>query len=199
MRPCTDEGPSTSTLLDSQSTMLCSSTAASDPSINFQEQNSSKEKDPLNGFHEEDPSFLDITVGHFSITDGQSLSVSVEEGIANTHLPKPTAEGIWKKAAMLVGVEKAIVPAPGFGPDDKMEKSKSGATPHLVTVARSDTMVQYKCDDKCPQYKSVCICSQTIAAAELIRDLVDFLKWFQQNRGKKMPNLSELGSHGIQR
>ena len=58
-------------------------------------------------------------------------------------------------------------------------------------------MVQYKCDDKCPQYKSVCICSHTIAAAELNQDLVDFLKWFQQNRGKKMPNLSGLGSHGM--
>ena len=101
VRPCTGEGPSTSTLLDSRSTMLCSSTAASDLSINFQED-SSKEKDPLNSFHEEDPSFpeSDITVGHFSIVDGQSLSVSVEEGIANTHLPKPTAEVIWKKAAM---------------------------------------------------------------------------------------------------
>ena len=78
VRPCTDEGPSTSTLLDSQSTMLCSSTAASDLSINFQEEDSSKEKDPLNSFHEEDPSFpeSDITVGHFSIVDGQSVCIS---------------------------------------------------------------------------------------------------------------------------
>ena len=160
VRPCADEGPSTSTLLDSQSTILCSSTAASDPSINFQEEDSSKEKDPLNSFHEEDPFFpeSDITVGHFSIVDGQSLSVSVEEGIANTHLPKPTAEGIWKKAAMLLGEEKAIiVPAPEFGPNDKMVKSKSGATPHLVTVAkRSDTVVQYKCDSvRCNCQKSI--------------------------------------------
>ena len=60
---------------------------------------------------------------------------------------------------MLVGEEKSIVPAPGFGPNDKMVKSKSGTTPHLVTVAKSDKKVQYKCDDKCPQYKSVYICS----------------------------------------
>jgi hypothetical protein len=108
----------------------------------------------------------------------------LEDGIANTHLTKPTAEGIWKKAAMFVGEEKAIVSAPGFGPNDKMVKSKSGTTPHLVTVAKSNKMVQYKCDDKCPQYKSVYICSHTIAAAELNRDVVDFLKWYQQNRGK---------------
>lgn len=44
---------------------------------------------------------------------------------------------------------------------------------------------------------SRCIFVHTIAAAELNQDLADFLKWFQQNRGKKVPNLSELGSHGM--
>ena len=43
----------------------------------------------------------------------------------------------------------------------------------------------------------VSVCLFIIAAAELNRDLADFLQWFQQNRGKKMPNLSELGRHGM--
>ena len=66
--------PPPSCLIHNLQCMLCSSTAASDPSINFQEDDSSKEKDPLNSFHEEDPFFpeSDITVGHFSIIDGQS-------------------------------------------------------------------------------------------------------------------------------
>ena len=44
-----------------------------------------------------------------------------------------------------------------------MVKSKSGSTPHLVTVTKD---FQYKCDDRCPQHRSLSICSHTVAAAE---------------------------------
>jgi len=48
-------------------------------------------------------------------------------------LPYTTVEGIWKKAASLVTEANAIIPAPGLGQKDKMVKSKSGSTPHLVS------------------------------------------------------------------
>lgn len=91
-------------------TILSGTSTASDPSNNFQEEESLNtfQEDPLNNFQEEDHSIPNITVGHFSIHDGQSISVLLEEGIADTNLPHSTAEGIWKKAAMLIGEEKSI-------------------------------------------------------------------------------------------
>lgn len=77
------------------------------------------------------------------------LSVSLKDAI----LPYTTVEGIWKKASVLVKEANSVVPAPGFGPKDKMVKSKSGSSPHLVSVVGQ----HYKCDEKCPHYKSVSI------------------------------------------
>lgn len=46
-------------------------------------------------------------------------------------LPYTTIQGIWKKAVTLVTEANA----PGFSPQDRMVKSKSGFAPHLVTVS----------------------------------------------------------------
>lgn len=50
-------------------------------------------------------------------------------------LPYTTIEGIWKKAVTLVTEANAVLFAPGFSPQDRMVKSKSGFAPHLVTVS----------------------------------------------------------------
>lgn len=137
----------------------------------------------------------DITVGQFRLEEGEStLSVSYEEAIAATQLPKETAEGIWKKAAMLVTESNAITFAPGFGNGDRMVKSNSGSTPHLVTVSKD---YQYKCDDRCAQYKSLAICSHTVAAAESNGDLQKFFEWYCTNRGKRYVNITQLATHGM--
>ena len=96
----------------------------------------------------------DITIGRFSLDkDKESqLSVSLEDAISYTTLPYTTVEGIWTKAGVLVKEVNAIVPAPGFGPKDKMVKSKSGAAPHIVSTADGS---HYKCDEKCPHFKSI--------------------------------------------
>jgi len=78
-------------------------------------------------------------------------------------MPQQTAQGIWTKAMMLVSEENAIVCAPGCGEKDKMVKSKSDTVPHLV---RAINHLEYKCDDKCPQFKSLKICSHTVTAAQ---------------------------------
>ena len=75
-----------------------------------------------------------------------------------------------------------------------MVKSRSGSTPHLVTTTASGTTgIQYKCDDKCLQYKSIGMCSHVIAVSEYNCDLSEFLKWYCTNRGTKSLNLSDLG------
>ena len=79
----------------------------------------------------------DITIGRFAGEQSaggevQTLSVCLKDAVASTHLPYTTVEGIWKKATLLVSEVNAVVPAPGLGPKEKMVKSKSGSTPHLI-------------------------------------------------------------------
>ena len=52
-----------------------------------------------------------------------------------------------------------------------MVKSKMGLVPHLVTNKKES---QYACDDKCPQFKSIAICSHVVAAAQTNDDLESF-------------------------
>ena len=58
-----------------------------------------------------------------------------------------------------------------------MMKSKSGANPHLVTVSKD---YQYRCDDKCPQHKSMALCSHTVVAAESNGELQQFMDWYSK-------------------
>jgi hypothetical protein len=144
----------------------------------------------------------DITIGRFHINDHDdddvqsgSISVTLDDGIANTRIPYTVAECIWKKAKSLISEVNAIVPAPGLGEKDKMVKSMSGTAPHLVVSRASSVGIQYNCDDKCPQFKSLGICSHIVASSETNGDLQAFLQWFKYVRGKKAPNLSEMGNH----
>ena len=98
------------------------------------------------------PTPHNITIGRFSRQEGKVLSVPLQIAVIDTKLPFATVEGMWKKASMLVAETNFLVPAPGFSPQDKMVKSKSGCSPHLITVNASRVGVQYKCDDKCPQF-----------------------------------------------
>lgn len=143
----------------------------------------------------------DITIGCYATTEtGQtaageehSLSVPLKDAIASTLLPYTTVEGIWKKAASLISEVNAIVPALGLGPREKMVKSKSGSTPHLISV----NGFKYECDDKCPHFKSIKLCSHTVAASEVNGELKEFIKWIKSKGSCDTPNLMQLGTHGM--
>ena len=139
----------------------------------------------------------DITIGRFNINENISLSVAIEDGVANTRIPYATVEGIWRKANLLISDADAIVSAPGFGKKDKMVKSTTGTIPHLIISCTKSSGVQYNCDDRCPHYKSIGICSHIVAVAEKNSELEDFLEWFRKKRGKQNPNLSAIGTHGM--
>ena len=134
----------------------------------------------------------DITTGRFSTENQRPLTVSLDDAVQSVKLPFTTIEGIWKKAGMLVEENNAVVSAPGFCKGEKMVKSKSGSVPHMVSIDHMS--LQYKCDDKCMQYKSTNICSHTVAAAEVNGDLAKFLHFL---RHKCAPNLMQLASHGM--
>ena len=98
-----------------------------------------------------------------------------------------------KKLKHLLPVKHSVVPAPGFGEDEKMVKSHSGSAPHLVTIDQNTW--QYKCDDKCLQYKSVSVCSHTVAAAEINGHLTKFIDFLRRHNCS--PNLTQLAQHGM--
>ena len=138
----------------------------------------------------------DITHGHFLLTRGAGLPISYEVAFAGTSVPEGVAEGIWNKATSLVSDTDAINSAPGCGPKDKMVKSKSGLAPHLVTNKKE---YQYACDDKCPQFKSLGICSHVVAAAQTNEELESFMKWYRSKSTRRMqvPNLMQLAKHDM--
>ena len=117
--------------------------------------------------------------------------MSHKEAFATTKVPHATAEAIWNKATVLIGEENAVVVAPGCGPKDKMVKSKSGTVPHLVTATK------YKCDDKCPQYKSLSICSHTVAAAQFNSEVKEFMEWYRKKHGNHQPRFTQLAVHDM--
>ena len=134
-----------------------------------------------------------LTAGNFAL-DSERIALSYKEAFANTQVPQSTAEGIWTKASMLVSEENAVVVAPGCGVKDRMVKSKSGTVPHFVKVMDD---LEYKCDDKCPQFKSLKICSHTVAAAQCNGEINKFMDVYRKKYGRLQPNLSELAIHGM--
>ena len=133
----------------------------------------------------------DITIGRFR-TNSMDLSVQLSNAVDKIKLPYTTVEGVWKKAAALVSEANAIVPAPGLGANDKMVKSKSGDAPHLVRANEH----KYKCDDRCPHFKSISLCSHVVAAAESNGYLVQFVNWFCSKQGGG-PNLMRIATHDM--
>ena len=136
-------------------------------------------------------SVQDITIGRFGTTT-LDLSVKLDDAVDKFKLPYTTVEGVWKKAAALVAETNAIVPAPGFDANDKMVKSKSGDAPHLVRAHEH----KYKCDDRCPHFKSISLCSHVVAAAESNGDLIEFVNWFGFKHGSG-PNLIRMATHDM--
>ena len=63
----------------------------------------------------------------------------------------------------------------------------SNVRPHLVTAKKNG---QYACDNDCPNWKSLGICSHSVVAAEDNGDLQTFVEWVK--RVKKVPNTTKL-------
>ena len=119
-----------------------------------------------------------------------SLDVSsVSEGIT---VPLPCLQGIWKKATDLLNTPHAIISAPGHPEEAKMVMSSSGQCPHLVLPCKGS---RFKCDSDCLNFKSLGICSHTVAVAELHKDLQVFVTSFKKS--KRKPSFSEVAVHGM--
>lgn len=106
-------------------------------------------------------------------------------------LPSQLKESLWEKANDLVKDETAIVRAPGDRDESAwMVKSYSGKRPHFVKI----TKCTFTCDEQCLSYKSMKLCSHTIALA-IKKDCVEkFLKWYRTM--KYQPNFTTLAEAG---
>ena len=91
------------------------------------------------------------------------------------NIPFTTVQGIWSKAKELLLTQGAIVNGPCFSKSvDKtvVVASKSSAKPRIVTVKAGGTVC---CENGCPNWTALQICSHTIAAACLCSELEPFL------------------------
>ena len=70
--------------------------------------------------------------------------------------------------------------------------SQKGKRPHLVTQS---TRGKYSCDSDCPNWKSLSVCSHTVAVAHVNGQLQEFCDHYR--RSKRLPNVSKLVLTGL--
>ena len=123
------------------------------------------------------------------------LSITVE----NAHIidiPFPVLEGMFSKAATTVDDQSALWKVPSDGGSDYsvpvrvMVHSRSSRDPHSVQVYLKTGKVQ--CDKGCTIWATYGMCSHTLAAAEKMGVLKEFLNWFKGKR--RSPNLSAIAN-----
>ena len=121
------------------------------------------------------------------LTPASSLSVSIDALAGSVRIPLNCLEGIWNKAAELLKTDGAIVSAPGVGTGAKYVLSYTRQKPHLVVPKKGGS---YSCDQDCPNWKALKICSHSVAVAEICGKLTDFITWYKKL--KHTPNVSKF-------
>ena len=131
------------------------------------------------------------SLSHCPPTSDNSLSVDVQEVASEVSIPLASLQGIWHKASELLSTSENIVSAPGCDPAARLVASRTGKRPHLVLPTKAG----FKCDSDCPNFKSLGICSHTVAVAQLNDQLSHFVKCIK--KAKKRPNMMKLAVHGM--
>ena len=122
-----------------------------------------------------------------------SLSITAEECHSGDHkVPLASIQGVWKKAEELLAQPNAIITAPGFDTSAKMVASRSGKRPHLVKCEKGDRV---SCDNDCPNWKSLNICSHTVAVAESNNCLHEYIDFYRKS--KHLPSIPWLVLTGL--
>ena len=120
-----------------------------------------------------------------------SNRISLTENPINTlNLPENIRDSMWEKAQDLARDETSIVKAPG-SENGWMIKSYSNKQPHYVRLSNSGGI---SCDDLCLSYKSLKICSHTLALAVKEIFISKLLKWYHTQ--KVAPNYTALSESG---
>ena len=109
-----------------------------------------------------------------NLTLGSSLSVSVDAVAGSVRVPLNCLEGIWNKAAELLRTDGAIVFSSRCWQGCKIYivLSYTGQKPHLVVPKKGGS---FACDQDCPNWKGLKICSHSVAVADLCGKLPEFI------------------------
>ena len=118
-----------------------------------------------------------------------SLSIDVHEMTDQVNILFSCLQDIWNKAGELLSTAGSIVSAPGHCPEARLVLSRSGKRPHLVLPSK----VGFMCDSDCVNFKSLGICSHTVAVAHINDQLPQFVS--NLKKAKKQPNLTQLAVH----
>lgn len=101
-------------------------------------------------------------------------------------LSKAACKSMWEKAERLLITPGSIALAPGME-TARMVASDSSSRPHFVRQFRD---WRFACDDQCPMWRGRKICSHTVAVAESVGRLPDFL--CSLHKTKAETNLTSL-------
>lgn len=113
------------------------------------------------------------------------LSVDAATVAKDCNLPLTCVEGIFRKVKELLTKENAIVPAPGQSSEARMVLSYTNKLPHMVTPTKGGV---FSCKSNCPNWKSLGICSHSVAVAHVNGKLQEFTLAVK----KKSPNFTAL-------
>ena len=122
----------------------------------------------------------------------KELSIDPKKFQSGLNIPLPSVQAIWNKAAELVSQPNSIVAAPGHGTESKMVMSRRGKRPHLVTCGKNG---RYSYDSDCPNWKSLGICSHSVAVAHVNNSLQEFCDYYRKL--KRLPSMSQLLLSGM--
>ena len=128
----------------------------------------------------------------FSSCSAFQLAVSPELFQSSLKISLAAVQGIWQKAEELLCEPNSISPAPGHGIKSRMVISRSGKRPHLVTCSKQG---KYCCDSDCPNWKSMKLCSHSVAVAQLNGSLQEFCDLYR--KAKNVPSVSQLAFAGL--
>ena len=118
-----------------------------------------------------------------------------------THYPSTTKPDMWKKAESILSSPNFIVPAAGNASAQQVASisgdncGKGVTPPHFVYSKKSAAGVEVHCD--CPVFRSTPnICQHSLAGAEDMGLLSDYLVWVRKTKGIAL-NLSNLISKEV--
>ena len=133
------------------------------------------------------PSVLCSSDSGSTVSTDNELSVDAAAVAKGCSLPLTCVEGIFRKAKELLLKENAIVPAPGQSSEARMVLSYTSKVPHMVTPTKGGV---FSCESSCPNWKSIGICSHSVAVAQVNGKLEDFISAVKKK--KKSPNVTAL-------
>lgn len=112
----------------------------------------------------------------------------------NTTVPESTVSSIFEKAKELLADSKAITAAP-LQEEARMVRSKSNPfRPHLVQIVKGAKIV---CDETCPMWTSLKLCSHCVAVAHTVGCVSAFVEWYVANA--KKVNITKLTTKNVPR